>query len=332
MKLLTRVLPLLLLCGFVGCRGCNEKAEEATEQAAASAKEPEPKSAPDKEPEPGSDEKPKPGSDEKPEPGSDEKPEPGSDKEPEEPSSPAEPAKPLDWVSFDAGSFKMGTDGGDDDEGPAHRVKVAAFEMNRTEVTVGQYRVCVDAEKCQAPATGPKCNWAQSDREEHPVNCLAWLAASDFCDWAGGTLPSEAQWEYAATGLGEARTYPWGAEPADCKRAVMPKDKKPGCGAGGTAPVCSRPSGNGEGGLCDLAGNVWEWMADCWHRGYKGAPVDGSAWTTACKEKGRRVVRGSSFLNGTLDNMRSASRDSSSAEDALHSIGFRCARAPAPQR
>ena len=220
----------------------------------------------------------------------------------------------------------MGTDGGDDDEAPAHRVKVPAFKMNRAEVTVGQYRGCVDAGKCLAPGTGPRCNWAEAGRQEHPVNCLTWSAAAAFCAWAGGALPSEAQWEYAASGMGEARTYPWGAEPANCQRAVMPDDKGPGCGADCTAAVCSRPAGHGEGGVCDLAGNVWEWVADCWHKGYKGAPADGSAWRAGCKEEGRRVVRGSSFLNGTPDNLRASSRDSSPATEAYHSIGFRCVR------
>ena len=95
--------------------------------------------------------------------------------------------------------------------------------------------------------------------------------------------------------------------------------------------MCSKPSGQGEWGLCDLAGNVWEWVGDCWHKGYKGAPVDGSAWTAACKEEGRKVVRGSSFLNGTVDNLRTSSRDSSPVDEAFHSIGFRCVRASAPR-
>ena len=220
----------------------------------------------------------------------------------------------------------MGRDGGDDDEVPAHQVSVPGFEINRTEVTVGQYQRCVAAGKCLSPGTGPRCNWEVAGRGEHPVNCLAWEHAEAFCAWAGGALPTEAQWEFAARSGGKAQPYPWGELPADCQRAVMPDDKGPGCGQDATAPACSRPRGNSAHGLCDLSGNVWEWVADCWHKGYRGAPVDGSAWTTACKDPGRRVVRGSSFLNGTVDNLRAASRDSSPAAERYHSIGFRCVR------
>ena len=238
------------------------------------------------------------------------------------------PAQRLAWVSLSAGAYTMGRDGGDDDEAPAHQVTLPGFEINRTEVTVGQYRRCEAAGKCVTPGTDPRCNWGVEGRQEHPVNCLTWEQATAFCAWAGGALPSEAQWEYAARSGGKDQPYPWGETPADCQHAVMPDDKAPGCGQGRTAPTCSRPLGNSADGLCDLAGNVWEWVSDCWHLGYVGAPADGSAWSTACKDPGRMVVRGSSFLNGTVDNLRAASRDSSPAAEAYHSIGFRCVRSP----
>lgn len=222
----------------------------------------------------------------------------------------------------------MGHDGGDDDEIPAHKVTVPSFRINRSEVTVAQYRGCVAVDRCGVPLTGPRCNWNIEGRGDHPINCLTHGQAAAFCAWADGRLPSEAEWELAARGGGKRR-YPWGDEAAECARVVMPDEAGPGCGQGCTAPVCSRPSGNSRHGLCDLAGNVWEWVADCWHKGYKGAPTDGSAWVSDCKGRGRMVVRGSSFLNGTVDNTRCASRDSSPASEGYFSIGFRCAR-PAP--
>ena len=246
---------------------------------------------------------------------------------------PSKPPLPLQWVALEGGAFSMGRDGGDDDEEPAHEVKVAPFELNRAEVTVHQYRRCVVAGGCGAPLTGPRCNWARAGRDNHPVNCLSRPLAETFCAWAGARLPTEAEWEFAARGgAGQARRYPWGAEPASCDRAVMPDDKGPGCGEGTTAPVCSRPAGNSRHGLCDLSGNVWEWVADCWHKGYVGAPADGSARLADCQGIGRVVVRGSSFLNGTVDNLRSSSRDSSPAAEGYFSIGFRCARSKSTAR
>ncbi len=220
----------------------------------------------------------------------------------------------------------MGRDGGDDDEAPAHRVKLPGFAMTRSEVTVAQYRRCVGAGSCQAAPAGARCNFAEASRGGHPANCLTWRMAEAFCAWAGGRLPSEAEWEYAARSSGGPGAYPWGDEPASCGRAVMQDKRGPGCGRGSTWPVCSLPQGNSAQGLCDLSGNVWEWVADCWHKGYGGAPAEGSAWSEDCEESGRMVVRGSSFLNGTPDNLRSASRDSSPAAEGYFSIGFRCAR------
>jgi formylglycine-generating enzyme required for sulfatase activity len=245
---------------------------------------------------------------------------------PDRPSPRAPAPTALQWVSLPGGSFTMGRDGGDPDEAPVHRVRVPGFRITRTEVTLAQYQRCVDAGRCVPPGTGDRCNWGRPERKDHPVNCVDWAQARRFCRWAGGRLPTEAEWEYAARSGGQPWTYPWGQEPASCARTVMPDRAGLGCGKGGTWPVCSRPRGNSRQGLCDLAGNVWEWVADCWHGSYRDAPQDGSAWTTRCKGKDRMVVRGSSFLNGTPDDLRAASRDSSPAGRRYFSIGLRCAR------
>ena len=119
----------------------------------------------------------------------------------------------LDWVQIPGGTFQMGSASGDDDEQPVHTVGVAGFKMMKSEVTVGQYRKCVDAGSCTAPDTGEDCNW-NTGREDHPVNCVDWNQAQAFAVWAGGRLPTEAEWEYAARSGGKARTYPWGDESA----------------------------------------------------------------------------------------------------------------------
>ncbi|MFI5346775.1 MAG: formylglycine-generating enzyme family protein, partial [Elusimicrobiota bacterium] len=134
--------------------------------------------------------------------------------------------------------------------------------------------------------------------------------------WAGGRLPTEAEWEYAARSAGKDQIYPWGNEEATCERAVIL-----GCGRA-TAPVCSKPAGNTEQGLCDMAGNAWEWVQDWHHASYKGAPTDGSAWEDAGSE---RVIRGGSWIS-TPGSTQSANRRSQVAADRFDALGFRLAR------
>jgi formylglycine-generating enzyme len=140
-------------------------------------------------------------------------------------------------------------------------VNLGRFSISKTEVTVGQYRACVEAGACTAPddkSSSKYCNWGYSGREDHPVNCVDWNQASAFAKWAGGRLPTGKEWTYAATSGGKSWEYPWGDEAATCSRAIM-DDGGVGCGQDRTWPVCSKPAGNSTQGVCDLAGNVWEW-------------------------------------------------------------------------
>ena len=229
----------------------------------------------------------------------------------------------LSWVAIPGGSFLMGTEQGAADTRPVHSVNVPTFEILATEVTGAQYRVCVQDGSCSEPLTGTSCNWEASGRANHPLNCLDWSQAHEFCTWAGGRLPSEAEWEYAARSGGKDRAFPWGDDPATCDLVVM-HDGSYGCGTSHTWPVCSIPAGNTEQGLCDMAGNVWEWVQDCWHENYSGAPEDGSAWEIDCVED-ERLTRGGSFLvNGSL--LQSTFRHNKDPVIQVTGLGFRCAR------
>jgi formylglycine-generating enzyme required for sulfatase activity len=216
----------------------------------------------------------------------------------------------------------MGSSPGDSDEKPAHRVTVASFQMGKSEVTVGQYRRCVQAGSCTAPDTGGNCNWGKSVREDHPVNCVDWDQARAFATWAGARLPSEAEWEYAARSGGRSQTYPWGDEAPTCSRAVM-DDGGTGCGRKSTWPVCSKAAGNTAQGLCDMAGNVWEWVQDWYHDTYAGAPTDGSAWESPTGSS--RVARGGSW-NFDAWILRASSRNWGRPGNRRSYLGFRLVR------
>jgi len=222
----------------------------------------------------------------------------------------------IEFVRIEGGSFQMGS-GGD-----TRRVSVPSFELAKTEVTVGQYRACVEAGSCSAPNTGGACNWDKPGRDDHPVNCVDWAQASTFGLWARARLPSEAEWEFAARSGGRGQVYPWGDAEATCRYAMMDDGGGDGCGLGDTtAPVCSKPSGNSAQGVCDLAGNVWEWVED-WFGPYGEAPSDGSARSRAAVY---RVFRGGGW-DRTAGFLRAAYRGRRRPGFRLTDLGFRLAR------
>jgi formylglycine-generating enzyme len=180
-------------------------------------------------------------------------------------------------IKIPGGSFEMGSDDGSSDEKPVHRVRVKSFYMSKTEVTVGQYRACVQAGGCSTDGLTKdrKCNWNKSNRENHPINCVDWNQARRFAKWAGGDLPSEAQWEYAARG-GQGNRYKYaGSNDAD-KVGWFDKNTNDS----GTHPVGQKKNGYG---LFDLSGNVWEWTLDKYYDNYDGAPTDGTACTSGAR-------------------------------------------------
>ncbi len=227
------------------------------------------------------------------------------------------------WVSFCADAYRMGSAGaGEELEQPAHAVTLRGFELTISEMTAEQHRACVDDGSCRLwpgdePAVG-RCNQEEPEAGL-PANCIDWDMAVELCAWAGGRLPSESEWEYAARSGGQPPPFPWGWAPPSCTRANFTQGD---CGQV-TEPVCSLPDGDTEQGLCDVGGNVFEWVEDWMHDGYVGAPDDGSAWVDGSDES-YRVMRGGGI--GSAEDLRTRNRTFHGPEFHYGGLGVRCAR------
>jgi formylglycine-generating enzyme required for sulfatase activity len=167
-------------------------------------------------------------------------------------------------VTVTAGVFMMGCNAAvdsmcHDDEKPYHQVTLPAFAIDTTEVTGAEYAACV--------AAGP-CPTANTSQQDGPAVLVTWAGADAYCRWAGNRLPNEAEWEKAARGT-DGRVYPWGNDAPDCTRA-----QTAACG-GTPGPVGAHPAGASPSGAQDMAGNVWEWVADWYQSDYYGqSPAD----------------------------------------------------------
>jgi formylglycine-generating enzyme len=213
-------------------------------------------------------------------------------------------------------------------EGAQHEVTLSAFDMDRTEVTVGDYMRCVSAGHCAPPEFSPTDS--RFARAELPVTHVRWDDAADYCQWAHGRLPTEAEWEYAARGAA-GREFPWGNEynPHLANHGAWASDKTDATdGFVGLAPVGSFPDGKTPLGLFDLAGNAAEWVSDVFEFDAQGQPVGYAAERVVdppAKKSGGgfHVVRGGSYESAPMW-LRSASRDWSSLPRPA-AVGFRCA-------
>lgn len=225
----------------------------------------------------------------------------------------AGPAR-ADRVVIPAGPFIYGSTQGDEDERPSRRRTLPAFAIDRTEVTRADYARCVAARRCKparvddADAVGNGAAASPPDGRL-PATGVSWRDAQTYCAFASGRLPTEAEWEKAARG-DDGREYPWGNDVA-CDRANWGNFEGEGpCAAvnpGHPLAVGQYPNGASPYGVLDLAGNVWEWVADKYDQ-----------------DPARRVVRGGSCCSFFV-GPRAANRNAWDPEYRDRDLGFRCA-------
>lgn len=240
---------------------------------------------------------------------------------------------PEGMACVPGGSFVRGSDDGPPEERPAERVSVSTFLMDTHEVTNAHYRECVDARVCRRSM--PFRGYMDAAQ---PALAMRWEDADAYCAWRDKRLPTEAEWERAASGEADTR-FPWGDEDDDpCARAIVRVSRGRGCGREVTWPVGSLPPGPY--GLYDMAGNAWEWVADHHARCYRGCNREcGDACSgrdprglcgdphAPCPEAlGQRTVRGGSWWYDIDRATVSARRGVPGANPNPHRFGFRCAR------
>ena len=219
-------------------------------------------------------------------------------------------------VLVPAGEFTMGSEQGDDDEQPVHRVFLDSFYLDTFEVTNGQFAKFVAAIQSEPP-------WGFADQEtpvvraDQPVRWVNWLEATGYCLWAGKRLPTEAEWEKAARGT-DGRVYPWGNEPPTPIHAVFGLKE----GAETVSPIGNRDKGMSPYGVHDLAGNLYEWVADWYDEAvYTPLPTSNPRGPAAGATK---VQRGGSYINSPY-RLRSSFRTKGDPTEHDPNVGFRCA-------
>jgi len=222
-------------------------------------------------------------------------------------------------IEIEGGEFKMGGDEFDDEQ-PIHPVRVSSFWLGCYPVTVGQYARFNPGHRKE------RLNDEFGESELQPVVRVSWFDAYIFCRWAGGRLPTEAEWEYACRS-GTSTPFNTGdnltTEQANYDGDYPYKNYPKGKYLGKTTAVGSYPQNAW--GLYDMHGNAWEWCQDKWHDDYKGAPADSSAWETG--KSSYRVLRGGCWFS-KAQFCRSANRSYYSPGARSDDIGFRLVFVP----
>jgi formylglycine-generating enzyme required for sulfatase activity len=231
-----------------------------------------------------------------------------------------------------------------------HSVALTAFYISRNEVSVAQFKTCVDAGICGRAHfdVASPCPFEDRNGENLPMSCVDWSGAAEYCRFVGGRLPTEAEWEGAGADYG-GRAYPWGQDTPDSTRAnfadrtagnegtAFPFDRERDDGHARSAPVGSFPRGATPTGIQDLSGNVAEWTAD-WFRPSGYPPAAGLAapkenpqgpcnGRSPCPGHTKRVVKGAGYTAFPVE-MRNQSRSGVRPGEVFPWLGFRCVWTP----
>jgi len=229
------------------------------------------------------------------------------------------PVDGMEMVYVPEGTFTMGSDDSDarDNEQPVRNVYLDAYWIDKYEVSNAQYALCVADGKCDPPSySGSNTRdsyYGNPTYDNYPVIHVNWHQASAYCAWAGGRLPSEAEWEKAARGP-NGNKYPWGNENPSCNLANYDYCK------GDTTAAGSYPEGASYYGALDMAGNVWEWVNDWYANSYDTNDTNNPTGPSTGK---CRVLRGGSWYNSTR-SIRSADRSRGNPSLRDDDWGFRC--------
>ncbi len=218
-------------------------------------------------------------------------------------------------LEISAGSFQMGSDAGNADSKPPHKVDVAAFTLDQFEVTNADFKKFADATGYKTDAEkGGETGWVGffEGKENHPVVKVSWNDASEFCKWAGKRLPTEAEWEFAARGT-NGFAYPYGND-YDAK-----KQNGKDSGIRGTVDVGSYPDGASPFKILDMAGNVAEWTAS------KPERYPGNTSNSKLYNDNAYILRGGNWFS-TAEQLTTFYRNSAVPTTANNDLGFRCAK------
>ena len=230
-------------------------------------------------------------------------------------------AKGVSMRLVPAGEFTMGSENGSDDEKPIHQVYLDAYYMDKYEVTNALYEACVNAGVCDPPHKTSSYThssyYGNSQYDNYPVIKVDWYQAQTYCEWRGARLPTEAEWEKAARGT-DRRGYPWGNESPNSNLLNYNQN------VGDTTEVGKYPAGASIYGALDMAGIVWECVADWYDSNYYASSPSLNPQGPSSGDG--RVLRGGAWGNGS-NFVRSAFRlgDLPSLADGSY-FGFRCAR------
>jgi len=265
---------------------------------------------------------------------------------------PPEPQCPERTAKIPAGQYFQGSDAKDaaDNEKPSHNVTLSAYCMDLYETTAKEYKACSDVGKCRRASNevdwpkitaadrklySPLCTFGQAGLDDHPINCVSFTMAETYCKAQGKRLPTEAEWEYAARGP-DGRVYPWGDEAPTAKHlnacgkecvawaqkhgapfaALYPEDD----GYATTAPVGQFEAGKSRFGPYDVAGNVWEWVAD-WYAPYS---ADAKTNPKGPDTGDKKVIRGGAWNGSYTSWLRPSFRFSQAPDALVYGVGFRC--------